>query len=255
VGTDTPRAALNKDEITREISQYWRVSVAEVTDSTQDDIAEAITSSRAQSGDVIVANYQRSGRGRLQRTFLAAPDTALTFSLYLTPHREKSQWSFLPLLAGVAVAQSLNEDSSSEKVTLKWPNDLMINEKKVGGIISQAIGDGVAIGIGINISMTEEELPVEGATSLALHNFLQVNRNQILSSLLNTFEEIFKRWDQGISLRSHYSDLSSTIGSLIKAELPDGSAISGRALEISESGELVLDNGKHISVGDIIHLR
>ena len=255
MGTDTPRAALNKDEITREISQYWRVSVVEVTDSTQDDITEKILAGTATSGEVVVANYQRAGRGRLQRTFIAPESTALTFSLYLTPARDKSEWSFLPLLAGVAVAESLNQWAGSEKVSLKWPNDVMIGEKKAGGIIAQASGEGVVIGIGINVGMNESELPIETATSLQLNDFLQLNRNQLLSSILNTFEKLFLKWNTGSSFTAEYSQVSATLGKEVRAEMPDGRSLSGRAIAISENGELILDGDARVSVGDIIHLR
>lgn len=255
MGTDTPRAALNRDEITREISQYWRVSVVEVTNSTQDDISQNIGAGVAISGDVLVANYQRAGRGRLQRTFQAPESTALTFSLYIEPARDKSDWSFIPLLAGVAVAQTLNSWADGEEVTLKWPNDLMIGSDKVGGIIAQAIGSGVVLGIGINTTMTKDELPVDSATSLELKNFKRLNRNQILASILNSLENTLTHWGDGHSLLAEYSKLSATLGREIRAELPGGGSLSGQAVGISESGELILDNNLHVSAGDIIHLR
>ena len=255
MGTDTPRAALDKDEIAREISQYWRVSVVEVTDSTQDDITEKIVAGTATSGEVIVANYQRAGRGRLQRTFIAPESTALTFSLYLTPARNNSEWSFLPLLAGLAVAQSLNQLATAEKITVKWPHDVMIGEKKTGGIIAQVSGDGVVIGIGINVGMNESELPVETATSLQLNDFLQLNRNQLLSSILNTLEKLFLEWNTGSSFTAEYSKVSATLGKEVRAEMPDGRSLAGKATSISENGELILDGDLRVSVGDIIHLR
>lgn len=255
MGTDTPRAALNKDEITREISQYWRVSVVEVTNSTQDDLSQNVAAGNALSGDLLVANYQRAGRGRLQRTFEAPASTALTFSLYIEPTRDKSDWSFIPLLAGVAVAQTLNQWADGEEVTLKWPNDLMVGDEKVGGIIAQAIGSGVVLGIGINTAMSKDELPVNTATSLELKNFTRLNRNQILGSILNSLENTLTLWGNGDSLLTEYSKLSATLGRVVRAELPGGEALSGHAVGISESGELILDNNLRVSAGDIIHLR
>jgi BirA family biotin operon repressor/biotin-[acetyl-CoA-carboxylase] ligase len=145
--------------------------------------------------------------------------------------------------------------ATAEKITLKWPNDVMIGEKKTGGIIAQVSGDGVVIGIGINVGMNESELPVETATSLQLNDFLQLNRNQLLSSILNTFEKLFLEWNTGSSFTAEYSKVSATLGREVRAEMPDGRSLSGKATSISENGELILDKNVRISVGDIIHLR
>ena len=81
MGTDTPRAPLDQSRITTALSRYWRVSVVDLTASTQDDLLKKITSGHVDSGEVICANYQSAGRGRLDRSFLAPEFTALLFSL------------------------------------------------------------------------------------------------------------------------------------------------------------------------------
>ena len=151
MGMDMPRAPLDPSQIAATLSHYWRVSVVDLTTSTQEDLAEKINSGDAHSGDVIVANFQSAGRGRLDRTFSAPASTALLFSLYLTPQKSRTEWGFLPLLAGISIAETLNKVNAG--ISIKWPNDLLINEKKVGGIISTVHGEGVIIGIGINVSM------------------------------------------------------------------------------------------------------
>ncbi len=189
MGIDAPRAPLDQSRITAALSRYWRVSVVDLTASTQDDLAEKIIAGDGKSGDVIVANYQSAGRGRLDRSFLAPPSTALLFSIYLNPKRSRDDWGFIPLLAGFSIADTLRKISAN--VSIKWPNDLLIDEMKVGGIISTAVGQGVVIGIGINVSTTTAELPVEDATSLALAGVNKLDRNFLLPLLLNAFEMDF----------------------------------------------------------------
>jgi BirA family biotin operon repressor/biotin-[acetyl-CoA-carboxylase] ligase len=226
--------------ISEKISQYWRVSVVEVTGSTQDDLAQLVADKKA---------------GRLDRKFDAPASSALMFSFYVEPHREKSDWSFLPLLTGLAAIFALTRLDPDSSPTLKWPNDILIADGKVGGIIAQASGDGVVIGVGINVGMTQEELPVVTATSLALHNYPEQDRNLILAIFLTTFEELFERWQNGEDLRHLYKERSATIGHDIRIEHPDGSHKNGKAVDVTPAGELILEDGSRVTVGDVVHLR
>jgi BirA family biotin operon repressor/biotin-[acetyl-CoA-carboxylase] ligase len=229
--------------------------VVEVTGSTQDDISQRINEKSANHGDVIATEFQTAGRGRLDRKFIAPASSALTFSFYIQPKRDKADWSFLPLLTGLASVFSLIKLNPGFSPSLKWPNDIYIEDKKVGGVLAQLSGDGVIIGVGINVGMSQTELPVEIATSLALNNFPELNRNLILASFLNQFEELFERWQNGEDLRHLYCERSSTIGREIRIEYPEGSHKNGRAVDITSAGELVLEDGSRVTVGDIIHLR
>ncbi len=241
--------------ISEKISQYWRVSVVEVTGSTQDDLAHLIAEKKARNGEVITTEFQSAGRGRLDRKFDAPASSALMFSFYVEPHREKSDWSFLPLLTGLAAIFALTKLDPESSPTLKWPNDILIKDGKVGGIIAQASGDGVVIGVGINVGMTQEELPVVTATSLALHNYPEQDRNLILAIFLTTFEELFERWQNGEDLRHLYKERSATIGHDIRIEHPDGSHKNGKAVDVTPAGELILEDGSRVTVGDVVHLR
>ena len=253
MGIDTPRAPLDQSRIASALSRYWRVSVVDLTTSTQDDLANKITAGDARSGDVIVANYQSAGRGRLDRTFIAPPSTALLFSLYLEPKRSRDNWGFIPLLAGYSIADTLRKVKAN--ILVKWPNDLLIDEMKLGGIISTAAGSGVIIGIGINVSTTVAELPVERATSLAIAGVTKLDRNFLLSLLLNAFEKDFTEWDQGESFLEKYSQLSATQGREITIVGPSESTISACAKSFDEQGRLLLEDGQIVTVGDVIHLR
>jgi len=246
------RAALDSRAINASLTQYWRVSVVELTSSTQSDLIELVTRGSAQAGDVVVADYQSSGRGRLTRTFEAAPGTALLFSFYIRPTRNKNEWGWIPLIAGVSVAQSL----PGVDARVKWPNDILINEKKISGLIAQVVGDGVVIGIGINVGMQSSELPVAHATSLAIEGTINMSRNELLINLLSTFETNFTAWDQGNDqIKAIYRDISATLGQRVEVHYPDGRVESGTAVSISPTGELVLADGVHVLAADIIHLR
>ncbi len=229
--------------------------MVEVTGSTQDDLLASVERNDARNGDVLVTEFQSAGRGRLDRKFDAPQSSALMFSLYLQPSRDKSDWSFLPLLSGLIVSLALAELDPGLEVSLKWPNDLLIGERKVGGIIAHATEKGIVVGIGINVAMTESELPVTHATSLALNNYRELDRNVILSRILTQYEEIFLRWQAGEDLRHLYRERSSTVGKEVRVDSQQGAHINGLAIDIAPNGELILKDGTRVTVGDVVHLR
>ena len=255
MSTDTPRPPLDTVQISEKISRYWRVSVVEVTGSTQEDLLNLVQRAEARTGDVLVTNYQSAGRGRLDRTFEAPQASALLFSFYIQPKRDQSEWSLLPLIVGLSASFALSRLDPQVTSSLKWPNDLFISGLKAGGMIAQTAGNGIIIGVGINVAMQESELPVAHATSLSLQNFGELNRNVILAAFLNEFSNLLERWEAGEDLRHLYLERCSSIGAKIRAELPGGVIKSGVAVGISPNGELILEDGSRITVGDIVHLR
>ena len=246
------RALLDVSEISRALATpYWRVSLVDEIDSTQ----SALRASSPTAGDVLVTEFQSAGRGRLDRTFSAAKGSALLFSFYIEPTRTQTEWGFIPLLAGLSVAQVLNTKTHSDNFSTKWPNDILVNGKKVAGLLAEVSGTGVIVGIGINVSMTQEELPVPTATSLYLASGENFDRNALLADLLNTFLNNFQKWESGADLRESYRALSSTLGSQIEISRPDGTSNRGSAIDIDLSGALVLAGGEVVTVGDISHIR
>ena len=249
------RTPLDEAEINSKITPYWRVSVVELTGSTQNDLLQLVESKNALDGQVIVTEYQSNGRGRLDRTFEAPAQSALLFSFYIKPRKQRTEWGFIPLIAGLSLVQAISNLDSVMKVSLKWPNDCIINDKKCAGIIAQTSQEGIVIGIGLNVSMTSNELPVPNATSLAIEGSTITDRNLLLSHILNTFAELFEAWEEGSELLNEYANASSTIGKKVRIDLPGGENIEATVAHISHSGELVLDDGRHVSAGDVIHLR
>jgi BirA family biotin operon repressor/biotin-[acetyl-CoA-carboxylase] ligase len=254
VGSQAPRAPLNKSIIDANISQYWRVSVVDLTTSTQSDLAELVNSSVAKSGEVIAAEFQSAGRGRLDRSFEAPPESALLFSFFLKPKRARSDWSFISFLAAMAMHEVISKDIA-DKVSLKWPNDVLIGDRKVAGLLAQQIGDGVIVGIGINVAMGADELPVPTATSLALAGSSNLDRNLLLSAFLNQFADIFKEWDSGGDFLEEYRQVCSTLGRQVRVEVLGRDSIEAEAVAITAQGALILSDGTEVNVGDVVHLR
>ena len=241
---------LDASLISQSVASYWRVKVLDEIASTQVELAAG----SPRHGDLLTAEYQSAGRGRLDRTFITTRSTALTFSFFIKPVRARSEWGFLSLLTGSAVAQTINELTQSDLYSTKWPNDILVGDKKIAGLLSEVHGDGVIIGIGINVTTSCDELPVPTASSIFLESHQMIDRNDLLTSFLNRFSKDLADWEVGAYPLDRYRATSSTLGRPIIALHPDGSELSGRAVDISPTGSLLLDSGEMITVGDITHL-
>jgi len=247
----------------------WReIEVVESTGSTNADLL-----ARAQQGEpegtVLAAEEQRAGRGRMGRAWTAPPRAALTFSLLLKPAVPPARRGWLPLLTGVAVAEAVTKATGVE-TGLKWPNDLLAADAKLAGILAEAAGDAVVVGIGLNVSTEPAEFPGRRpgalpATSLAAAGATAPNREDILLAILEGFERWYRAWQQAggdpdrSGLRPGYIRLSATIGRTVRAELPGGQALSGPAVGVDSDGRLLVrvSSGSEVAVaaGDVVHLR
>lgn len=245
------RAPLDNSAISTALSpDYWRVRVLEATASTQDELKTELVS----NGDCVVTEYQSAGRGRLDRKFDSLPSVALLFSFFIEPRRS-TQWGWIPLIAGVAVARSINRATNSSDYKTKWPNDVICESGKISGILCERYGTGIIVGIGVNVSALQEELPVSTASSIFLQSGIELDRNQLLPSLLGDFFQLFSRWESGDDLVPTYRSLSETLGSEVRVILPDSSTLTGVAIAVDEEGRLKLENGDLIGAGDVLHLR
>ena len=228
--------------------------MVDLTTSTQIDLAKLVNSNSAKTGDVLAAEFQTQGRGRLDRTFEAAPGSALLFSFFIKPNRARSDWGFISHLAAISMQEVISQDHPSQ-VRLKWPNDILIGEKKVAGLLAQATDDGVIIGIGVNVAMTADELPVDTATSLVITGSKKLDRNLLLGEFLNRFEVNFDKWDSGADFIDSYSAICATLGRQVQVEVSGRANRTGQALTINKIGALMLDDGFEVNVGDVVHLR
>ena len=240
-----------------------RVEVVEEAASTNALVAE-----RAAAGDpaglVVVAEHQTAGRGRLDRTWETPARSALTFSLLLRPTAPTRSWPWLPLLAGYAVDKALKADGFEASV--KWPNDVLIGGRKVAGILVERIeteqGAAAVVGVGLNVGMSAEELPVPEATSQAVQGAAP-DRTGLLLDVLAALGEAFETWQEGgdqagMRLAESYVAACDTIGQRVRVALPDGTTLEGTATGIDPSGRLLVEHDgarTAVAAGDVVHVR
>ncbi len=236
------------------------------TGSTNADLASGSYGWAA--GRVLISNHQSAGRGRFDRRWEAEPGQAIATSVLLRPARALHDWGWLSFLIGMAVQATISElPGAAARVTLKWPNDVLVDERKICGILSEhhiaPDGGHVAIcGWGLNVQMSEAELPVPTATSISLAD-LPVDHTRLAAAMLNHFDELYRAWDAGADLRAHYRELCSTLGRRVRVQLDVESLpdrfVEGIALDVTEDGSLIVRDTdgslQRFSAGDVVHLR
>jgi len=272
--SDLDRPPLNANALRRGLVQeggLWRdVEVVPSTGSTNSDLVALAGAGKAAEGSVLIAEEQTSGRGRLDRQWTAPARSGLFFSVLLQPSEVPvARWGWLPLLTGVAVASGLSR-SAGVDTALKWPNDLLVSiggeERKAGGILAERAGEGgVVVGVGINVTLRETELPVPQAGSLALAGAVSTDRDPLLRAVLRSLAEWYGRWREAggdpaaCGLQETYAAGCATLGRVVRAELPGDRAITGEAVAVDGDGRLVIatENGvqEPVGAGDIVHLR
>ncbi|HXP21953.1 MAG TPA: biotin--[acetyl-CoA-carboxylase] ligase [Streptosporangiaceae bacterium] len=171
------------------------IRVVEETGSTNADVLGEARRG-APEGLVLAAEAQTAGRGRLGRTWQSLPGAALTFSVLLRPTSvPQAGRGWVPLLAGVAVAGALRRAVGVD-ARLKWPNDVLVADAKLAGILAEQAGDAIAVGIGINVRGRPQDLPVATATSLELHGAGETDRTELLAAVLAELETWYRRWSR-----------------------------------------------------------
>ena len=259
-------AATNAARITALLGEPtpWRVRTVASTGSTNADLA-AIARAGEPAGSVLVADHQGAGRGRFERVWASPPGSSISMSVLLRPHRPTIDWGWLSLLVGLAVADSLRELGGGERVTLKWPNDALVDGKKLCGILSELVttpqGNAAVCGWGVNVSMSAAELPVPHATSLLLAG-LPTDKDLLIATMLRRLDELVARWDAGVDLADTYAAGCATIGRQVRVHLdeqsPNSPTVEGRAVGVGANGELMVDVGGQVesfAAGDVVHLR
>jgi BirA family transcriptional regulator, biotin operon repressor / biotin---[acetyl-CoA-carboxylase] ligase len=235
------------------------IIVTAQTGSTNADVAAAARGG-ATEGLVVVADLQTAGRGRFDREWVCPPRAGLMLSVLLRPRAHPRWYGWLPLLAGVALVETVRRLGELDAV-LKWPNDLLVGGRKCAGILAEAVPDGVVIGIGLNVSLREDELPVPGATSLLLAGSACTDRDPLLRALLRTLAERYDRWSQAPesdALPEAYRTHCATIGRQVTVALPDGTHLSGEATDVDASGRLLVADPDGavtaVAAGDVVHV-
>jgi BirA family transcriptional regulator, biotin operon repressor / biotin---[acetyl-CoA-carboxylase] ligase len=244
------------------------------TASTNADVVSAARNGAAE-GHVVVADEQTAGRGRIGRVWQSPPRAGLAISVLLRPGRSVADrdWSpvplggygVLPLLAGVALVEAVRRIGEVDAV-LKWPNDLLIDGRKCAGILAETVPDddvdapAAVVGIGLNVTLREPELPRSDATSLQLAGASCVDRDPLLRAVLRGVAEWYGRWRDagGDPVKSGVVDTyrlhCATIGTTVRVALPGGTDVTDVATGVDDDGALVVA-GQRIAAGDVVHVR
>ena len=241
-----------------------RVEVVDEVASTNAEVARRALEG-APEGLVVVAEHQSAARGRLDRRWEAPAGSSLLLSVLLRPTAPTRSWPWLPLLTGYAVDKTLKAHGYDAGV--KWPNDVLIGGRKVAGILVERLetptGPAAVVGIGLNVSLTEDELPVPTATSLALASGRAPERTGLLVDLLSGLREAYDAWQAGgdlggMRLLESYSAACVTLGVEVRVDLPGGEVLRGTAVEIAPGGRLVVEGPQGrtpVGAGDVVHVR
>lgn len=211
-----------------------------------------------EEGVIIVAEEQLEGRGRLGRTWESPKKKGIYFSIILKPQLSPTKVAKLTLIGAAAVNLAINE--MGIKSQIKWPNDIVVNGKKVCGILTEMSSElnminYVIIGIGINVNLEESEIPEDlkdKATSLKIESKIKIDRKKLFATILNKFEELYIPFkdDEDISKTIEIcKNNSAVIGKEILV-VNGASKRLGKALDLNEAGELIVDfeDGKIESV-------
>lgn len=238
--------------------------------STNADLVAAIRRDRSPwpHAAVLVADYQTAGRGRIQRTWVTPPGTALTMSVVMDTARcGDGSTGWVPLVVGHAVSTVVRE--LGVDAGLKWPNDVVVRTggdlpgwgpwRKCAGILCELVPEAgvVVAGIGINVAMTDDDIPVASATSLALSGAAPVTRDVLAVRVVEEIERALERWRDGglasIARDVHGSCVS--LGQQVSVSRPGQGDVAGMAQSLDADGALVVvdDHGaRHrIHAGDV----
>ena len=261
--SDLDRPALDGPSLAAALirgSSLWTsLEVVEEIGSTN----AALAAADAAEGTVLVAEHQVAGRGRLDRVWTSPPRAGLTVSFVLRPDVPAARRGWLPLLTGVALAEAVGE-VSGVRASLKWPNDLLAGDgRKLAGILAEASGGAVVVGVGLNVSTTAAELPDTG-TSLSRVLGATVDRGPVLLAFLRALERRYLRWTAALGdpvssgLADDYLRWSSTVGTQVSVTLPDGSTLEGTAQAVDWDGRLIVATAHgsvELASGDVRHVR
>jgi BirA family transcriptional regulator, biotin operon repressor / biotin---[acetyl-CoA-carboxylase] ligase len=284
--SDLARPPLREAALARALTQgpdaVWRaVEVVPRTGSTNADVA-----ARARAGEpeglVLAADHQLAGRGRLGRTWQAPPRAGLAVSVLLRPQVDPSRWSWLPLLAGLAVAEALTR-VCGVPAGLKWPNDVLVPEpvrgrppeqgerRKVCGVLAEAVPgvggvpEAAVVGLGLNVDQHRDELPVPTATSLRLAGAATLDRDTVLRACLRALAIRYRRWTdaggdpRGSGVGPAYREACLTLGQDVEVQRPGWEPVRGVAEGVDDDGRLVVvprDGPRQaIAAGDVVHVR
>jgi BirA family biotin operon repressor/biotin-[acetyl-CoA-carboxylase] ligase len=250
-----------------------RFEVLAETPSTNDVLVSAAAEAEGWPDfSVVVTDAQTAGRGRLGRVWVSPPGTTLAVSVLVRADASLriDALGWLPLAAGLAMTRAVREAlPDRDDVSLKWPNDVLVGGRKICGVLSElVVGEvpSVVVGAGVNLTMTEEQLPVPTATSLVLAGAQHPDADGVLSAYLRELRGLLDGFRTAggdareSGLQAAVTDACGTVGSRVSVELPGGNVLAGTARGMDASGRILVQaDGSPdltpISAGDVTHLR
>jgi BirA family biotin operon repressor/biotin-[acetyl-CoA-carboxylase] ligase len=238
----------------------WRVEHFEEIDSTNSYLKQRAVEG-CPEGLVALADFQTAGRGRLDRTWASPPRSSLLCSVVLRPRLDADELQLVVAAVALATRHAL-ERLSGLRAQLKWPNDLIVGDRKLGGLLAEIVvtPEGYDVVVGLGLNLTYEGPEQVKATSVRAETGVTLVPRGALDIVL---EELDPRREQlehpegRAALRRDYERALATIGKDVRIEQHDG-AVEGRARGVDDAGRLLVDAGGEIrafGVGDVVHLR
>lgn len=225
------------------------------------EIAKGLARGGAEEGTIVIVETQTGGKGRRDRRWFS-PKGGLYISIIFRPEESPSRSSIFSFLGGVGVAESIQELYGIE-AELKWPNDIQIGSKKVGGVLIENLTEKdrlkwMIMGIGLNVNIDISSLPEEfgyTATSLKRETGDRVSKLKLTRKLVEKLDQLyFILKGEGVDeILSKWRQMTNTIGSQV--QIKNGDVIEGRALDVDKDGSLLVELGngelRRINAGDV----
>lgn len=240
-----------------------RLEIVEQTGSTNADLTSRVGDLQGWPHlSVLVTADQTAGRGRLDRTWVAPAGASLAISVLLRDLPAPGVRGWIPLAAGAAMAGAVAAQLPGRAVGVKWPNDVLVEGRKICGILAEAASDAVVIGAGVNTAMSTDQLPVPTATSFAALD-AEVDADRLLTDYLRALEAYLSALaaagDAGASgLHAIVAERCVTLGQEVAVSLPGGGVLRGSAVRLDPEGRLVVAVAgveRPVSAGDVVHVR
>jgi len=238
----------------------WRVQHLTSIDSTNRLVLDLAREGEP-AGFVAVADHQTAGRGRLGRSWEAEPGSSLLVSVLLRPDLPAERLHLLTLAAGLSLADAVGS-VAGVTAGLKWPNDLVVDDRKLAGLLAEAdvaAGAARAVVIGAGCNLTADAFPPElahQATSVELEAGVPVDRDALLDAFLAALAGRLGDLD---AVLDDARTRSATLGRHVRVELPGDQVLEGAATALADNGSLIVrDDAGHehaVAVGDVVHLR
>lgn len=248
---------------TRFADVRWHASIDSTNRALLDEARKG-----APEGLVFVADHQTAGRGRLDRTWEAPAGSSLLVSVLLRPQVALDEAHLTTAVVAIAASEACAEVAGFRPL-LKWPNDLVVDDRKLAGILAEAVVagsrlDAMVVGMGLNVNWPSPLPESLAATATACNQVAgrEIDRPALLVRFLQRLDEHYGAlcepggW-RGVLVNERR--LSATLGRDVRVELPSGGELVGRAVEITRDGNLMVETAgggmTRVSVGDIVHLR